>query len=287
MGDKTGIAWTEATWNPVTGCSHVSAGCEHCYAEVLSLRRGWSAKPWTAPNAAENVVLHPERLDQPLRWQKPRRIFVNSMSDLFHERITDTFIDQVFHAMTTADHHVYQILTKRPERMRDFVRHWMTLESRTAMPGHIWLGVSIEQDRWCSRADILRQTPAAVRFISAEPLLEPLPSLSLAGIDWLIFGGESGPGGRWMVVRCRHETVDPQGGGSLGVIRYMPSLCPLCDGSGWRPVLWARMEARRLRALTHAAGGAYFLKQYGGPTPKSAGNLLDDRTWEEFPAVSE
>jgi protein gp37 len=190
MSDNTTIGWTNATWNCVTGCSRVSAGCEHCYAEALSLRFGFSKKPWTAPNAAENVILHPERLDQPFRWKKPRRIFVNSMSDMFHEQIPDDFLRQAFVTMALANWHTYQILTKRPERMRAYLSR---PDLRHAWPLHnVWLGVSIEQDRWCSRAEILRETPAAVRFISAEPLLEPLPSLNLADIDWLIVGGESG-----------------------------------------------------------------------------------------------
>jgi len=284
MGDKTGIKWTDATWNPVTGCSHVSAGCEHCYAETLSLRYGWSKKPWTAPNAAENVVLHPERLDQPLRWRKPRRIFVNSMSDLFHERVPLDFVSRVWATMAATPEHTYQILTKRPERMLTFLLAWVggySHDPALVLPepwvraplSNVWCGVSIEQDRWTGRADILRQTPAAVRFISAEPLLEPLPSLSLAGIDWLIFGGESGPGARWMVRRCESETME--------------LICHRCGGTGWEPKPWAREEARRLRDLAHAAGAAYFHKQWGGSTPKSAGNLLDGRTWEEFPAVAE
>ena len=308
----TGISWTDETWNPATGCSHVSAGCEHCYAETLSLRRGWSEKPWTAPNAAENVILHPKRLDQPFRWKAPRRIFVNSMSDLFHEQIPDEFIAAVFGVMAARPQHTFQILTKRPERMREWFRTVETWTERSravfgddtsdwrrwhclvaAAINHIgggklsgacsgltpwplpnvWLGVSIEQDRWTLRADILRQTPAAVRFISAEPLLEPLPSLNLAGIDWLIFGGESGVAGRWMVEKCVHR-----------IPGYGPS-CPVCGGTGWAVMPWAFIEARRLRDLTHAVGGAYFHKQWGGPTANSGHRYLDGRFWDEYPEV--
>ncbi len=276
MGDRTGIAWTDSTWSPVTGCSHVSDGCRFCYAETLSLRFGWSAKPWTAPNAAENVVLHPERLEQPLHWQKPRRVFVNSMSDLFHEQVPDDFIERVWGVMAVSPRHTFQILTKRPERMRALMPWLYRLSSRPLR--NVWLGVSIEQDRWCSRADLLRDTPAAVRFISAEPLLEPLPSLSLAGIDWLSFGGESGHNAdeRSLVELCRH--VDP---GDKGACRY-------CHGTGYVPKGWAVEEARRLLDMCRYQTGAtaFFLKQWGGITPKSGGNLLDGRTWEEFPAVA-
>jgi protein gp37 len=227
VGDKSKIEWTDASWNPVTGCSKVSPGCAHCYAETLSLRHKWSSKPWTPANAAENVVLHPERLDQPLRWRRPRMVFVNSMSDLFHEQVPDDFIRQVFDVMRWARQHTFQVLTKRPERIRPFLeRYYMDLDDP---PPHIWMGVSIENRRFVHRADVLREVPAAVRFISAEPLLGPLiatqnlgyptdygtgyehdvawedgrashedslPSLRLGGIDWLIVGGESGPGHR-------------------------------------------------------------------------------------------
>ena len=248
MGDKSRIEWTDASWNPVTGCSHVSAGCEHCYAEALSLRYGWSRKPWTKPNAQENVVLHPERLDQPRRWRQPRRIFVNSMSDLFHEEVPFDFVDRIFEAMCCAQRHVYQVLTKRPERMRDYVRRWLSAQRDRdrhgrAVPGHIWVGVSIEEDRWCGRADVLRQIPARVRFISAEPLLGALPSLDLRGIHWLIVGGESGP---------KRRPFNP----------------------AW---------ARQLREEAQAARVAYFFKQVGGLTSKAGGRLLDGRTWDEMP----
>jgi protein gp37 len=195
MGDRSAIEWTDATWNPVTGCSHVSEGCRHCYAEALSLRRGWSAKPWTARNAAENVVLHPDRLPQPLRWRQPRRVFVNSMSDLFHERIPAPFLDQVFAVMAQAARHTFQVLTKRPERMSEYLTN--RDYGQQPLP-NVWLGVSVEdQAAVAERIPLLLQTPAAVRFISAEPLLGPL-TLDLNGIDWVIVGGESGIGFRRM-----------------------------------------------------------------------------------------
>lgn len=233
----TNIEWTDATWNPVTGCSKVSPGCAHCYAETMALtrltgREGYPGLPWTPENAATNVVLRPERLDQPLRWRKPRRVFVNSMSDLFHEQVPVEFIADVFGIMASVtadcgrshrDHddecwagprHTFQVLTKRPERMRDvLVEHLpeyvadhfagdsalsVAMEVEEWPLPNVWLGTSIENDRFTDRADHLRDTPAAIRFISAEPLLGPLPSLDLSGIDWLIVGGESGHGARPM-----------------------------------------------------------------------------------------
>jgi protein gp37 len=243
MSDKSAIEWTDATWNPVTGCSKVSPGCAHCYAETLSLRFGWSKRPWLPEYAPENVVLHPERLDQPLRWRQPRRVFVNSMSDLFHELVPDAFVHAVFERMARANWHSYQILTKRPERMARVVEAFYTDRPGQRPLRHVWLGTSIENDRWTSRADALRETPAAVRFVSAEPLLGPLPSLDLTDIDWLIVGGESGAGARPM---------DP----------------------AW---------ARQLRDHARATETAFFFKQWGGRTPKARGRELDGRTWDEFP----
>jgi protein gp37 len=314
----TAIEWTDATWNPVTGCSKVSPGCAHCYAETLSLRFGWSKKPWTPENAAENIVLHPERLRKPLSWREPRMVFVNSMSDLFHEQIPYEFIRECFNTMRCCDggivaatgkpspRHTFQVLTKRPERALELWRE-RKLGFET-WPDNIWLGVSIENMRWVGRADVLREIPAAVRFISAEPLLGPLvewmhcghcvdwpygecdeceslrywpsmESLNLSGIDWLIVGGESGPGpgDRKLVERCTHVYEDTG--------KVDRANCGLCHGTGWRVHPWARDEARRLQDLTHAAGGAYFLKQFGGPRPGSAGHLLDGVEYQEFPAV--
>ncbi len=214
MSDTTAIEWTDATWNPVTGCSKVSPGCAHCYAETLALTRlagkpGYPGLPWTPENAAANVVLRPDRLDLPLHWRKPRRVFVNSMSDLFHPLVPDAYIAHVWHVMANAYRHTFQVLTKRPDRMRDWYR-WYTFGTARAdllVLANVWLGTSIENDRFVVRADDLRDAPAAVRFISAEPLLGPLPSLDLAGIDWLIVGGESGPGFRPMDPAWVHELV--------------------------------------------------------------------------------
>lgn len=186
---STLIAWTNETWNPVTGCSRVSDGCRHCYAEALSLRFGWSKLPWTHANAATNVKERPERLGKPRTWKDPKRIFVNSMSDLFHERVSDAYIAQVFRVMTETDRHTYQILTKRPERAATWPGPW---------PAHIWQGASVEDRKAVARLDHLRACGAQVKFLSIEPLLEPLGDIDLRGIDWVIVGGESGRGYRPM-----------------------------------------------------------------------------------------
>jgi protein gp37 len=234
MSDKTAIGWTEATWNPVTGCSRVSPGCEHCYAEALSLRRGWSKKPWTKQNAAENVTLHPERLKQPLSWRGPRRIFVNSMSDLFHDLISDDFIDDVFAVMALARQHQFQVLTKRPERMQAYMTstsngarrqsHVQSSVDRIRRGGYVpgwplpnvWLGVSCEDQRRADeRLPILLATPAAIRFASFEPLLGPIDfplpcadSVFWGGLHWGIIGGESGPDYRPMQIEWAQAIAD-------------------------------------------------------------------------------
>jgi protein gp37 len=234
MADRSTIEWTEATWNPVTGCTQVSPGCAHCYAKTFAER--WRGVPGHPYEQGFELKLWPERLDQPLRWRRPRTIFVNSMSDLFHEEIPEAFIEEVFRVMGEADWHVFQVLTKRHERL-------LELCDRLPWPPNVWIGVSIENRRFIHRADYLRQVPAAVRFISAEPLLGPLKDLDLSGVDWLIAGGESGPGHRpvreeWLIElrnRCGDEKV------------------------------------------------AFFFKQWGGARPKSGGRLLEGRSWDEMP----
>ncbi len=187
MSDRTAIEWTDATWNPVTGCSQVSAGCDHCYALRFAERwRGITGHPY---EQGFDLKLWPERLEAPLRWHSPRRIFVNSMSDLFHHEVPDEFILQVFEVMQQAHWHVFQVLTKRSARLAKLGRS-------LPWPSNIWAGVSIETDRFVWRADHLRRVPAEVRFISAEPLLGALGRLELDGIHWLITGGESGPEAR-------------------------------------------------------------------------------------------
>ena len=237
MADRSAIEWTEATWNPVTGCSKVSPGCAHCYAETFAERfRGVPEHPY---EQGFDLRFWPERLEVPLRWRRPRVVFVNSMSDLFHEAIPLDYVRRVFDVMARADWHTFQVLTKRHDRLAE-------LASDLDWPPNVWMGVSIENRRFVRRADRLREVPAAVRFISAEPLLGPLEGLDLDGIDWLIAGGESGP---------RHRRVD----------------------AAW---------LRELRDRCAAEDVAFFFKQWGGRTPKTGGRLLDGRTWDELPAAA-
>lgn len=189
MAERSEIEWTEATWNPVTGCTKVSPGCAHCYAETFAERfRGVAGHPY---EQGFDLKLWPGRLKLPSTWLRPRRIFVNSMSDLFHESVPSNFVEDVFAAMLTAHWHTFQVLTKRPERVRELARH-------LPWPPNVWLGVSVENQRWTSRIDVLREIPAQVRFLSCEPLLGPL-RLELAEIGWVIVGGESGPKARPML----------------------------------------------------------------------------------------
>ena len=188
MAQRSTIEWTETTWNPVTGCTKVSPGCAHCYAETFAERfRGVPGHPY---ERGFDLQLRRERLQQPLTWRQPRMIFVNSMSDLFHEDVPEEYIRQVFSVMRKANWHSFQILTKRAERLAE-------LAPRLRWPRTVWMGVSVENQRWTSRIDDLRRVPAKVRFLSCEPLLGPL-KLDLHGIHWVIVGGESGPRARRM-----------------------------------------------------------------------------------------
>lgn len=211
----TAIQWTDETWNPTTGCDRCSPGCDNCYIErTIPFRiegRRFDA------NGKMGVRLHPDRLDRPLHWTKPRRVFVNSLSDLFHPDVPDQFIADVFDVMACHGpiaRHTFQVLTKRPQRMAQLLQYWAETEGYHGAP-NVWLGTSIESDKYTWRADHLRNTPAAVRFLSCEPLLGPLPSLDLRGIDWVIVGGESGPGARVMALgwtrnlrdRCREAGI--------------------------------------------------------------------------------
>lgn len=234
MSDRSAIEWTEATWNPVTGCTKVSPGCAHCYAETFAERfRGVPDHPY---EQGFDLRLWPQRLEIPLRWRRPRVIFVNSMSDLFHEAIPLDYIRRVFDVMARADWHTFQILTKRHERLAD-------VASELDWPANVWMGVTIENRRFIHRADRLREVPAAVRFISAEPLLGPLDGLDLDGIDWVIAGGESGH---------RHRRVD---------------------------IEWLR----DLRDRCIEEDVAFFFKQWGGIRSKAGGRELDGRTWDQLP----
>ncbi len=243
MGDRSEIEWTGATWNPVTGCDQVSKGCDHCYALTLAarLKAMGQAKyqrdgdPRTS-GPGFGVTMHPTELELPKRWRRPRVIFVNSMSDLFHPKVTAEFVADVFAVMAATPQHTYQVLTKRPKRARQLLRGSVPLPN-------VWLGVSIEADDQTDRATILRDIPASVRFLSCEPLLGPLPSLDLTGIDWVIVGGESGPEPRPM----HQEWVTD------------------------------------IRDHCRDASVPFFFKQWGGRTPRAGGRTLDGRTYNEMP----
>ena len=187
MGDKSAIEWTDATWNPVTGCSKVSPGCKNCYAERLAARLKAMGNPRYNNNF--DLTLHADQLTLPLRWKQPKKIFVNSMSDLFHEDVPDEFILKAFEVMAKAHWHLFQILTKRAERLGE-------IAPQLPWPSNIWQGVSVENADYSWRIQHLRRVPAKVRFISVEPLLGPIPNLPLKGISWVIVGGESGPNHR-------------------------------------------------------------------------------------------
>lgn len=237
MGLNSSIEWTEATWNPVTGCDKISPGCKHCYAERMALRLRAMGQPNYANGFA--LTLHEHALPLPLQWKKPRAIFVNSMSDLFHNEVPLSFIRSVFAVMKRAHWHRFQVLTKRAERLA-------AISPLLDWPSNVWMGVSIESDPYCGRADLLRQTGAATKFLSLEPLLGPLPSLDLRRIDWVIAGGESGPGARPMEAQWVYEIRD-------------------------------RCAAQRV---------PFFFKQWGGVNKKKSGRLLDGRTHNELPVLS-
>lgn len=203
MADSTSIEWTDATWNPVTGCTKISSGCDHCYAERFSERfRGTAGHPF---ETGFDLTLRPARLEQPLRWRTPRMIFVNSMSDLFHKEISTEFIARVFDTMEAASWHTFQVLTKRSSLMRDFLRKRY---GERRGPSHIWFGVSVEDGTKKSRIRHLREAPAGVRFLSIEPMIGSIGKLDLSGIDWVIVGGESGPRARPMKEEWALEVRD-------------------------------------------------------------------------------
>ena len=234
MAQSSSIEWTEATWNPVTGCSKVSPGCEHCYAERMSHR----LKAMGNPNYANGFTLtcHPHMLQVPLQWKKPRLIFVNSMSDLFHPDVPIEFLQKVFEAMRAARWHVFQVLTKRSERLAE-------LNKDIDWPANAWMGVSVETRQFRHRIAHLRQTQAATKFISFEPLLGSIPELDLTQIDWAIVGGESGPGAR-----------------------------PL-----------RKQWAVDIRDQCLASATPFFFKQWGGVNRKRNGRILEGRTWDQMP----
>ena len=269
----TAISWTDETWNPTSGCSHVSDGCRACYAETISLKFGFSTLPWTARNAAENVKLHPDRLRKPYTWRKPSRVFVNSMSDLFHEQIPDDYIARVFEVMADLPQHTFQILTKRPERMATWPGPW---------PANIWAGTTVEDSRVLGRVDELRKCPAAVRFLSCEPLLGPLDGLDLSGIDWVIAGGESGMHLRDVANRDRWMVMD--------WARELRDLCVLGNHLDCCPVEHAVADGNVTNLPVCDCDGhsvAYFFKQSSGYRTEM-GTLLPHEDgsyweWHQFP----
>ena len=243
MSNRSRIEWTETTWNPTTGCDRVSAGCDHCYALTLAkrLKAMGSAKyqndgdPRTS-GPGFGVTVHEDTVSAPLRWRQPRVVFVNSMSDLFHARVPTEFVHRVFAVMAATPQHTYQVLTKRSTRLR-------RLAGELPWPANVWMGVSVESAQVAYRVDDLRAVPAAVRFLSCEPLLGSLTGVDLTGVDWVIAGGESGVNAR----PARPE--------------WFTDLRDACVG----------------------ADVPFFFKQWGGRTPKAGGRVLAGRTWDQMP----
>ncbi|MCZ2152500.1 MAG: phage Gp37/Gp68 family protein [Bryobacterales bacterium] len=237
MSTNSKIEWTDATWNPVRGCTKISPGCKHCYAERFAERfRGVKGHPF---EQGFDLRLIPAKVAEPLSWRKPQRIFVNSMSDLFHDNVPTEYIQSVFEVMNQADWHQYQVLTKRAERLEE-------LSDKLPWAAHIWMGVSVENKDYLWRIDHLRRTKAHIKFLSIEPLLGPLGKINLRGIDWVIVGGESGPGARGMSAECVTDIKDQ-------CVR---------------------------------AGVAFFFKQWGGVQKKRHGRELEGRTWDEMPELA-
>lgn len=278
----TSISWTQETWNPVHGCSHVSEGCRFCYAEALSLRHGWTKKPWIAPHAAENVTLKPDRINEPIKWRAPRMVFTCSMADLFHEEVPYRYLDRVFGVMARASQHTFQVLTKRPERMLDYiagygrrilvwVEAYNDAHSAMAQPfvldelerrpppwplPNVWLGVSAERQQEADqRIPLLLQTPAALRFVSAEPLLGPLDLREYLEPQWY---GAPSPKGDYEVARLRPRVDWLIAGGESG-INHRPM-----------DLDWARV----LRDQCAIAGIPFHYKQGAGRYP-GKDKLLD------------
>jgi protein gp37 len=236
MARHTTIEWTEMTWNPVTGCTKISPGCKFCYAERMSRR----LKAMGQQNYANGfkLTLQPQMLDAPLHWKTPRTVFVNSMSDLFHKDVPIEFIQKVFVIMRLANWHTYQVLTKRADRL-------LSLDGHIDWPANVWMGVSVENEKYTDRIDLLRKTHAKVKFLSVEPLLGPLPNLNLQGIDWVIVGGESGPSARPM-------------------------------DSSW---------VTDIRDQCLESKVAFFFKQWGGTNKKKTGRALEGKKWNEMPEL--
>lgn len=246
MAQKSDIEWTDATWNPTTGCDQTSPGCDNCYALTLakrlkamgSERYQNDGDPRTS-GPGFKLTMHDDVIDAPRRWKHPRLVFVNSMSDLFHEDVTEDFIKRVFAVMSETPQHTYQVLTKRTKRLK-------RIAPNLDWPPNVWMGASVESAAYRFRIEHLRGVPAAVRFVSAEPLLGPLGDVDLDGIDWVIAGGESGPRARPMDIAWGRDLRDQ------------------CVGQGVK----------------------FFFKQWGGRTPKAGGRELDGRTWDDMPITA-
>lgn len=281
MADKSSIEWTQATWNPTTGCDRTSPGCDHCYALTLARRLKAMGNPKYQTDGAPStsgpgfgIKVHEDQLAIPHHWREPRLIFVNSMSDLFHPKVPAEFIEDVFQVMSDTPRHTYQVLTKRSQRLAK-------MAERLPWPPNVWMGVSIETDRYVFRADHLRSVPAAVRFISAEPLLGPLPSLDLAGINWLIAGGESGPGARPM-----HPDW----------VRELRDRCTTSQVAFFFKQWGAWAPRKEERAVPVSIDGAFVEHAPRLPVPGApvrmarlgkgaAGRTIDRRTWSQMPYV--
>ena len=236
MAQKSKIEWTESTWNPVTGCTKISPGCKNCYAERMAKRLKAMRSPLYVNGF--QVALHLEVLAKPLLWRKPRTVFVNSMSDLFHKKVPFDFIANIFDVMRKTPQHTYQALTKRSERL-------LTLNNKIDWPDNLWMGVTVENSDYYNRIDHLRQTDAKIKFLSLEPLLGPLPELNLQGIDWVIVGGESGPGSRPIEIE------------------------------------WVT----QIRDQCLEANVPFFFKQWGGVNKKKNGRALENKIWDETPVL--
>jgi len=234
--NSTNIEWTDSTWNPVTGCTKVSQGCKNCYAERMALRlHAMGVKKY---QNGFKVTLHPETLNEPYLWRKPKMVFVNSMSDLFHDDIPDEYLFDVFRVMKENSIHVFQVLTKRENRLKQ-------ISLKISWPANVWMGVTVEDDQTLHRIEILRNTPAPVKFLSIEPLLTELPRLNLEGIDWVIIGGESGPNAR--------------------------------------PIQKSWVEKIREDCLEQSV--PFFFKQWGGVNKKRNGRILNGKIYGEMPEV--